>query len=216
MRFFVIAVSYKHGGICVAGINYDTFEYVRLGKAVLGSCDCNPLNIFDITINGQVLSVGDLIEVEAVRLPVNGCQTENYKLIRIVRKIKKLSINEIDNIYCQMVHPEYVFKDINSYISVKDIFDVKVSIGFYKVQGLIIHNQLYNGKNKIKANFRYNNQSYRDISVTDCRICGYPAQFGNTPLTGTYRDAYIAVTLPNDRWAKENGFYKYVSGVMEL
>ncbi len=214
MRFFVLAVSYKYRGFCVAGINFDTLEYVRLGRHVSASCDCAPLSSTDITVNGQVLSVGDLIEADAKKLPVNGCQTENYELIRIVGMIKKLSADEIANVYCNIYHPDFVFKDTSRYLAPIEMSDVNTSIGFFKVQGLIIHNQVSNGKNRLKANFRYNGQTYRDIVVTDCRICGYPSQFGSFPVTGTFREAYITVTLPNDEWAEENGFYKYVSGVI--
>ncbi|MDE7401119.1 MAG: hypothetical protein K2N17_03605 [Clostridia bacterium] len=213
MKFLVLAVSYKYGGLCVAGIDYDTLNYVRLGHEVHNSSDCAALTVAEMTVNGKVLNIGDLIEVNVKKLLVNGCQTENYSLLNVVRKIKTLTIQEIKQVYRSIAHSQYIFNDSNKLISPNNINNVNVSIGFFKVNNLIITNMGYN-KTKLKASFTYNNNGYCDMTVTDCVFCAYPSAYGSNAKTGSFKDAYIMVTLPYDIWSQTNGFYKYVSGII--
>ena len=92
MRFLTLALSYKFGGLCVAGLDYDNFCFVRLGRTAPTTSQCKPLNIQDLMINNQIIRIGDLIDVDVARMPIDGCQTENYQLIKINAFIKSLSI----------------------------------------------------------------------------------------------------------------------------
>ena len=86
MKLLLLAISKKYGGLCVAGINYDTYEYVRIGHAF--NNECRAIYPNELNINGRQCQILDVIEIDANKMPNNGCHIENYDLKKIKSYIK--------------------------------------------------------------------------------------------------------------------------------
>lgn len=221
MKLLLLAISKKYGGLCVAGINYETLEYVRIGHAC--GNDCKAINPNELNVGGHQCQILDVIDIDANKMPVNGCHIENYDLKRIKSYIKTIDINELDSIYNDIRHPRYAFYDNNYKIRPADIIEVNKSLLLLKVTDLNIY-MATNGKQHDApyAAFNYNNIRYIGLSVTDSLVCAYPHPYilydergikFNAHL-GRHKVAYIMVSLPYDEWSLNNGFFKYVSGVI--
>ena len=211
MEFLVLAVSYKFDGLCIAGIDFNTKEYVRIVHSIDGesySIDNN-----EIFIKDDVIAICDVVDVDVEKLPKDGCHSEDYNLLHINKIVKTVELSEIDDIYSKMEHKNYIFK--NNYYKLKpsDGNTYGKSLIFCKVSKFTIEYVLSSkGKPKAVANFIYNNMYYSNMTVTDMVACGYP--FGTKKKIVNDANAYIMVSLPNDGWAKDYGYFKYVSGII--
>jgi len=213
MKLLVLAESYKKGGLCIAGIDYETKEYVRIGHKC--GNDCGPIRNEEILLSAEeYVGLLDVVDVTVEKLPSSGCHTEDYDLISFNKIIKSIDLKELDEIYSKIKHKKYIFKD-NSYklnSSVGNEYDK--SLILCKVTEFSI-NYFPSGANGIYkpiASFMYNGNSYCGLSVTDMIACGYPFNIGKKKVENA--NAYIMVSLPNDDWAKVNGYFKYVSGII--
>lgn len=222
MRFLILAISYKHGGLCVAGLDYDSLRFVRIGKGYVTKPDCLPLSVIDMRVGERTLRVMDLIEIDVIKLPTVGPQCENYRLIKINRFVKTLSLREIDAVYNKIIRTESIFLNGNKIITASEATGLESSIGFFKVSdfrlGVTVNET---GTPKYRSWFTYNNVRYSNLSTTDCAVCGYPPSlYGLAPLVGKdspikrLGDVYITVTLPPEPWTGDNCYYKYVSGII--
>ena len=101
MKFLILAVSYKYGGLCIAGLNLDSLEYVRIGYSKGDECAAIPAWKFRRqTVDGEIqLNVLDVIDIDVVKMVHNGCQTENYYLKNINNYDGTFTIADIDAIY---------------------------------------------------------------------------------------------------------------------
>lgn len=222
MRFLILAVSYKHGGLCVAGLDHDTFKFVRIGKARVGTPNCLPLSQSDIIFNNRALRICDLVDIDVVKMPTVGCQTENYELKKINRFIKRATLDELAWIYARIPHTDFVFFNGDGTFSGDYQKDLNYSIGFFKVDRLTAWvNNNVNGIPKYKVKFIYSGNIHNGLYLTDCAMCDYPHDlYGGNPIVSgderfkTIGEAYIMVTLPATPWEMDNNYYKYVSGVI--
>lgn len=222
MIFLILAVSYKHGGLCVAGLNYDTFEYVRIGKARANDATCYPLLTADLKLQDRTLRICDLVDIEVIKLPIIGCQTENYELKKINGFIKTLTSTDLLWVYMQVQHYPFIFCNCEKTLPSERGKFLTSSIGFFKVSDMRVGvNYDMNGTPKYKAGFTYNGNKYMHFSLTDCAICGYPHDlYGGKRLADRNNrlvrigDAYIMITLPSKPWAVDDCYYKYISGVI--
>ena len=225
MNLLLLAISKKYGGLCVAGIDYDTLKYIRIGHANnLDSPECGPIQPHELNINGRQCQILDVINIDVKKMVKNGCQIENYNLIRINYYVKRVKKSEISEIYKKIKRYNYVFYNTRKKLYLDEIKNVKRSLCFIKVKDLSIERR-QNGKQMPApyASFTYNERRYNDLSVTDALVCAYPNPYCKTDLNGTklyahlgnHSKAYIMVSLPYDKWSLDNnGFFKYVSGVI--
>lgn len=216
MKFLILAVSYKYGGLCVAGLNLDTLEYVRIGKG--DECAAIPSRAFKCkTERGEIqLKVLDVIDISAVKLINNGCQTENYQLKNINGYIERLAISNIDEIYRRLKKNAFVFLNNLYSVDINCINNINYSLQFVKVDNFTVSSYINTeGNAKLWASFKYNGNTYNGIRVTDSSFCAYPTCYGNVQKTCVNQKAYIMVSLPYDKWSIDFGkFYKYVSGII--
>ena len=218
MKFLVLAVSYKKGGLCVAGLNLDTLEYVRIGYP--SGNDCTPIPTWKFrheTINGETqLNVLDVIDIDVVKMVDNGCQTENYWLKNINSYDGKIAIDEIDAIYRNLGKYNYIFLNNFDYVDIEQINHIDYSLQFVKVENFTVTPYTdMKGNQKLQAAFSYNGRKYYNIRVTDSVFSAYPNCYGNVQKVCSRRNAYIMVSLPYDEWSINYGrFYKYVSGII--
>ena len=105
MEFLILAISYKELGLCVAGVEYGVFpvHFVRLGHNYNETNECHSLSTYEMKINDpnyqdEYYRIGDVINVDVRKMPNNGCQTENYELLKINEYVKTVNMEEIEEI----------------------------------------------------------------------------------------------------------------------
>lgn len=218
MKFLTLAVSYKYGGLCVAGLNLDTLEYVRIGYPSGNECAAIPSGEFRYkTMGGEIqLKVLDVIDITAEKMVDNGCQTENYSLRSINGYDGPYTIEQIAAIYRDLEKDNYIYLNSFDYVGIKHIDDVNYSLQFVKVENFTITQYTdLKGNHKLHASFNYNGRRYCNIRVTDSVFSAYPNCYGNNQILCSNCNAYIMVSLPYDQWSINFGkFYKYVSGII--
>ena len=220
MKLLLLAISKKYGGLCVAGIDYDTLKYVRIGHR--NGKECGPLQPFELNIDGYQCQILDVINVDVSKMDNNGCQVENYNLIRINSFVKRIKYFEIDKFYHSLKHYDFVFLNNRYTLLPYEINYVNYSLCLVKVKDLNIYMSPNSRQHDAPyASFIYNGHKYYGLSVTDSLVCAFPRPYTlyengklkNAHL-GKHQEAYIMVSLPYDEWSIEKGFFKYVSGVI--
>lgn len=215
MEIVILALSYKKGGICLAGLKLDTLEFVRIGH---GSGNvCKPMCVAEMRVNNHLLQIMDIVDVEATKLSDDGCQTENYSFIRFVDYLGELKFSELDAIYKKIPKQKFIFKNNYRKVLPEHIKEVNNSLGLFKVSNLkVVRKENSRGLLSPYSSFDYNNYRYSDLSTTDARISGFPREYGVGIDYLEKESAYILVSLPpkSDPYTSENGYFKYVSGII--
>lgn len=218
MKFLILAVSYKYGGLCVAGLNLDTLEYVRIGYSNGDECTAIPAWKFRCqTVDGEIqLNVLDVIDIDVVKMANNGCQTENYYLKNINNYDGSLAISDIDTIYRNLQKNSCIFLNNFDHVDIECINNLNCSLQFVKVENFTITPYIdMKGNQKLQATFNYNGRKYNNIRVIDSVFSAYPSCYGHAQKVCSQQNAYIMVSLPYDDWSIDFGkFYKYVSGII--
>lgn len=218
MKFLILAVSYKYGGLCVAGLNLDTLEYVRIGYSNGHECAAIPAWKFRCqTEGGEIqLNVLDVIDIDVVKMVKNGCQTENYCLKKINNYDGSLAVADIDAIYRNLKKNSCIFINISDHVDIEYISNLDYSLQFVKVENFTVTPYVdIKGNQKLQATFNYNGRKYYNIRVTDSVFSAYPSCYGDVQKVCSQQNAYIMVSLPYDAWSIDFGkFYKYVSGII--
>lgn len=218
MKFLVLAVSYKKGGLCVAGLNLVTLEYVRIGYPSGNECAAIPAWKFRCqTIDGEIqLNVLDIIDIDVVKMVNNGCQTENYWLKNINRYEGAITKDGINEVYRNLEKDMFIFSNNFDHVDIEHIDNIDCSLQFVKVNNFTVTPYVdMKGNQKLQATFNYNGRKYYNIRVTDSVFSAYPSCYGDKQQLCSQKDAYIMVSLPYDKWSLDFGkFYKYVSGIV--
>ena len=169
MRSIVImTMSSKINGLCVAGIDYETGEWIRLVSrnnidgegAVLRS---------DIKYeDGTEANIFDIIELDLYPVPSNS-QNENYEYDDryFWSKVGTSSLTDILNRF-GMCNSTYIFENSCKFLDENEL--TGDSLMFVKIDNLKISVEFSFGKLRHKASFMYNGNYYHDISISDVNI----------------------------------------------
>lgn len=218
MKFLILAVSYKPGGLCVAGLNLDSLEYVRIGYSKGDECAAIPAWKFRRqTVDGEIqLNVLDVIDIDVVKMAHNGCQTENYYLKNINNYDGTFTIADIDAIYRKLEKKTCIFLNNSDYVDIEHINNLDCSLQFVKVENFTVTQYSnINDNQRLRAAFNYNGMKYDNIRVTDSVFRAYPSCYGDAQKVCSRQNAYIMVSLPYNGWSIDFGkFYKCVSGII--
>ena len=204
MKVAILTKSIKYGNYCVAGINYETGEWVRLV-----SDDASiryALTDDDITYDDDsVMEPFDLVNVEILGKDNNWVQPENYIINRnyYFTFIRKLSLQEILSIHPCEARPS-ILGNQYCYVSELGIGNVGYSLTIVHVRDFNINKEYNNrGELKTKASFIYNRNYYQYMSITDPEYYNAPA--------GTHLDeAVLVISIGTPSNGK---YYKFVSAV---
>ena len=202
----ILTKSSKFGGHCVAGIDVNSGEWVRLVSdnsskhgtlsddniCYADGCICNPL---------------DIVCVDVVRAAPFAHQSENYLIDshKRWRKIRECLLAEI-----LQVHPTdnfaYIYENTQPYIDGDTIKSIGYSLMLVSVSSLVIYKvRNSNNQQKTKASFIYNGQRYSNIAVTD------PAYYAAQENV-RYVRAYLVVSLPDAPWPDDH-YYKFIAKI---
>lgn len=208
----ILTKSYKHGGFCVAGIDINTGQWIRL----VNSDDPNTDEIRkeQMFLNGKPIECLDIIEYDFIKNISNGCQTENWLLNTTFkpRFIKSITIDELINLIKIEKDDYFIFNNSNL-LSIDEISKVNRSLFIFHVQNLKIEATTYESYGEIrfryKCSFDYNNQQYTNISLTD-PVYRDIAQDGLN-LT----NALIVASLPCVPY-NDDLYYKFVAKIIPI
>lgn len=202
----IMTLSSKFGNKCVAGINPNTGEWIRLvsnNQTIHGALSNENLK-YD---NGGKCNILDIVTVPILRYDQNRIQPENV-IIDTKSHLKfkgKATLKEVLSIH----PPENEYRTTilgNEYMYVEEmrIANVGYSLILVEVTDLkIIHKENPEGKQKTKAYFRYNGREYRDISITD-------PDYYNKPENIVHKKALLVMSIGTPY----NGhYYKFIAKI---
>ena len=204
IKLAVLTKSSKHSKYCVAGIDYESGNWIRLmteDSQTHGAVDKKDL-IFE---NGEECQLLDIVKVTIEKDAGDELQPENVLMntSKFMCKVGETTIKDI-----LKIHPaerkDYIFGNKYSYIKKERVGQLGYSLMLVKVNNLLIK-QVSNpdGNPKTKADFTYQLDRYKDISVTDYRFYSVKDK---TP----YSDAYLVVSIGTPYKDKH---YKFVSAI---
>lgn len=215
MQVVILALSYKNSGICLAGLNLDTYEFVRLGHDYNGICTA--MNTSEMYIGEHLLKLLDVVDVEATKMPYDGCQTENYSFVKFNTFLYSMTYLDLNEIYKEI--PKHRFAMVNnSYkVSSDNMRNVNYSLGLFKVKNLkvFLSPNAY-GNLRPQSSFDYNGHRYLGLSTTDANISGYPYIYAPCKAPCEAKEAFIVISFPpkSDSYTETGGYFKYVSGII--
>jgi hypothetical protein len=192
MKILILAVSYKAGGSCVAGVDIDTLKWIRLvstedGDAIIGKpteCGFEKLNIY---------------EVEGRLAPIN-YQPENFLLAKRSQSLGQPRNDSLNKIVTNILYQgDFIFGDNKSVVYSRNVNSS--SLCFVHVKNFSTKwTQNEQGKYKNKASFHFNNYQYNDVFVTEHNSANFDEN-----------EAYLLISLP-----KDEPFSKYVAAIYSI
>lgn len=200
----VLTKSSKFSGYCIAGIDCETGDWVRLITEDLqshGAVSAGDL----ICENGRECQILDVIEVPIIRNVNDALQPENILIdtSRHIYFVKETTIEDVLKIHPAEIR-NYILGNKYPYITEERVGQLGYSLTIVKVSDLLIKQALNpDGAPKTKANFTYRFERYENVSVTDYRF--YSVEDGTL-----YNEAHLVVSIGTPY---NNRYYKFVSAI---
>ena len=202
----VLTKSSKYGGYCVAGLDYQTGEWIRLvsdDEEKHGTLSDADIQYED----GSSCEPCDLVKVEVIAACPLKNQPENVLIDKgyYWKYVRKCSIQEIIGL-----HPPgttgSIFGDTHYYVTDDHIDDIGCSLVYVRVNDLVISQVVNsNGKPKTKAAFTYCRRYYQNMAVTD-------PMYYRVPDQTSIKHAIIVVSLPDSPYPPGQ-YYKFVAQI---
>lgn len=197
----ILTKSYKNRKYCVAGINAETGDWIRLvsnDRMSNGALDDEDMICDDESI-AQPL---DIVRVPVCQNVSTPHQPENV-LIAEGEQWEKLGRATLEDVLS--LHPNtqngYVFGNQNYKLSQDE--HPGYSLDLIRVTDFTVLTE-----RKLKANFKCNGRQYRYVSLTDPDY--YQVENGTT-----FRCAYLVVSLPEDPHT-DGCYYKFIAKVFPV
>lgn len=213
LRMILLTKSRKNGNYCIAGVDPDSGHWIRLvSQNKLISCAVPPEDLkYEDGTEAQIL---DIVQVEIIKKNPLYYQPENYTYDSEYYwdKIGRTDLDEV----IELVNDDqdrYILFD-SSYKLTKDYIMSDIANEIYSLK--LIHLgkmnltvELHNKKIKHKASFRYNEHSYRFITITDDEY------IKDYPDVGEYqiRNVALVVSLA-DLYNYDQCHYKLIASIM--
>lgn len=213
----LLTKSAKNGGLCVAGIDIQTKQWIRLVSSDTESDgaiskqfmqkDRNGYPIFfSKTIAGHRISFPKVVRVWLKQACPNSAQKENF-LIDETEKFYFLRKTDLDEIQKYTDNDQFIYGNTSSFVEENELSFNGSSLKMFSVENLRIYRKTdAAGKHHSRASFCYNNLKYLDIRVTD-------GDFFEID-DATFSKALIVVSLPHETF---NGkYYKFIAKIFPL
>lgn len=205
----VLTKSSKNSGYCVAGIDIESGEWIRL---VSDDVDLHgALTLKDMRyVDGTYCNPLDVVRVRLLDAAPIEHQTENYLVDPNYRweKLGEWTINDVVDIHS----PEelgVLYCNTNTHLDDIDILEVDYSLVLIKVDALKLYlTQNSRGQIKTKASFKYMGRWYSHMSVTD-------RTYHDISKDVMFDHAYLVVSLP-DTPIMGNRYYKFLAKIFPI
>lgn len=201
----VLTKSDKRMGYCVAGIDKETGDWVRVVSSnastehAVPSCDL-------ICDNEQIVDIYDIVQIDFVRAAPTNVQPENYLYNEAVRwkKIGRSNLKEVLKIHGYDATP-YVFGNMANRLEQNEIHLAKQSLLLLNVQQAKYYVKCFPERTVLQLNFNYNKHDYSFFKVTQKDLKESYKFEGSYP-TGTN----VFVFSLTDQY-KDGRYYKVVA-----
>ena len=171
-KIIILTKSKKHLGYCVAGIDYETGEWIRLVSSDSETEGAVPWEDLQYS-NGETLEVYDIIMCRLLRKCGTIVQPENCLYDETVKweKVGKSNLDEVIKIhgYDSM---DYIFENEDTKLPADWIFSWKPSLCLLKVKDASIWVKTFEDK-KISLNFTYDDIQYKYMSISQIDLLNY-------------------------------------------
>jgi len=210
-NIIILTKSIKHGGFCVAGIDAENGQWIRLVSRDEETEGAVPKYMLQYS-DGKDLAVYDIISVELIRAvptvvqPENWLYDENYSW-------KKIGFSNLESVI--KLHgfdtPEYVFENTEVSLPENWAFDGKSSLLLLKIPiSYILVKTFDNGDKKVSLNFEYNKNKYQYMSISQKEIRDR-FKIDGRHSTGS---EYIVFSL-TDKYYVNGKYYKVIAQILE-
>lgn len=211
-RICILTKSSKHGGYCVAGIDIDTKQWIRLISSEDPSCD--QIKKDEMVICNQEINCLDIIEFDFLKNVPTNCQTENWLVNKNIKPkyCGKISLEKFNSWATMDNNSLFIMNSSNS-LCKDEIEHLKRSLFIFKVQNLKIDTAVIDyfgeAKPKNKCSFSYNNHIYSNMSLTD-------PEYRDPKQNGLIIDnALIVASLPCLPY-QDGLYYKFVAKIFPI
>lgn len=202
----ILTKSSKHSGYCVAGIDSETGQFLRIvSSRPEKHLFANDMKYKDNSI-AQIL---DIAKVPIINSVPSRHQQENV-LVNSDIIWEKLDKSTLCNI--QEKHPpekhQNIFGNTYSYITKPKVIKLNYSLILIIVKDLTLVKSTNNkGEHKIKATFIYNEVENKNISVTD-------PEYYNIASDMKFLEAILIISLPENPY--NDKYYKFIAKIFPL
>lgn len=203
MKVLILALSTKHSQYCVAGINIENNQLVRIISNNLATNGAISRAQLILTSN-KMAKVLDIIEVPDTQHSPSHMQVENYLVSQNVRfdYVYSINVRDLRQYYNKMIHSCLVFGQSSYAFGFPQALQIGHSLEFIYVSDLELSTS---GFEKTKCKFLYNGIEYYNISVTD------PLYFGSEI---TVENAYLLLSISADQYAIDYGCYILAASII--
>ncbi|URZ07525.1 dual OB domain-containing protein [Clostridium felsineum] len=215
-EIIILTKSEKYNNYCVAGIDVQTGQLVRLVsedkdiKYALTNKDIE----YDNCEEAQVL---DKVIVNVKDNQKCWYQPENYTIDnkKKMKYIQKVSESDIDK---YINHKDIIFFNNENSIDEEELNNEEDIYSLIMIKPQIFKVRIHNRKNKkkLKASILYNEVWYNNIIITDMEFTDkYYNEIMNLPIEGkNFWNVKIILSLA-EKYSKDNKYYKLVASVIE-
>ena len=209
-KIIILTKSKKHSGYCVAGIDYETGEWIRLVSSDLeteGAVPCEDLQCS----NGETLEVYDIIMCRLLRKCGTIVQPENCLYDETVKwkKVGKSNLDEVIKIH-GYDSVEYVFENEDTKLPADWIFSGNPSLCLLKVKDASIWVKTFEDK-KISLNFTYDDVRYKYMSISQIDLMNY---YRNKTDDSYPLGTVTVVFSLTDKYYWNGKYYKVVAQIL--
>lgn len=206
-EIIVLTKSIKHNGYCVAGIDANTGEWIRLVSSDYESEGAVPPEMLRYH-DGTIVQIYDIISVEIIKHVPTYVQPENF-LYSCDEKWKKIGISNLDEVL--ELHgydnPIYVFGNTDKSLPSDWKFTGDSSLLLLKVTEPVIWVKTFENK-KVSLSFAYKNNKYNYISITQDKFMSL--------TDGCYSAGSDSIVFSlTDRYYYNGKYYKVVAQILE-
>lgn len=209
-KIIILTKSKKHSGYCVAGIDYETGEWIRLVSSDLETEGAVPWEDLQYS-NGETLEVYDIIMCRLLRKCGTIVQHENCLYDETVKwkKVGKSNLDEVIKIH-GYDSVEYVFENEDTKLPADWIFSGNPSLCLLKVKDASIWVKTFEDK-KISLNFTYDGIQYKYMSISQIDLLNY---YRNKTDASYPLGTVTVVFSLTDKYYWNGKYYKVVAQIL--
>lgn len=166
-EIIILTKSIKVRGYCVAGIDANSGEWVRIVSDDVAT-EHAVLDSHMTYANGTLAEIFDVVQIDFVKKVATPIQPENWLFNEDAQwvKVGKSNLREVLELH-PYENPEYIFYNTDKAITDSDIIpSIHSSLLLVKVPHSSVFIKTFEYK-RFSLNFTYNNRRYQYISVTD-------------------------------------------------
>jgi hypothetical protein len=209
-KIIILTKSKKHSGYCVAGIDYETGEWIRLVSSDSETEGAVPWENLQYS-NGETLEVYDIIMCRLLRKCGTIVQPENCLYDETVKweKVGKSNFDEVIKIH-GYDSVDYVFENEDTKLPADWIFSGNPSLCLLKVKDASIWVKTFEDK-KISLNFTYDDIQYKYMSISQIDLLNY---YKNKTDDSYPLGTVTVVFSLTDKYYWNGKYYKVVAQIL--